>query len=53
MTIKYQSQMEGIEALGGTDKARATFIAFQKQLYRKVAEQAALHVASATDKREV
>jgi type I restriction enzyme R subunit len=40
IALKYHSQMEGIEALGGTDKARATFIEFQKQLYRKEAERA-------------
>jgi type I restriction enzyme R subunit len=34
LAIKYQSQMEGIEVLGGTDKARATFIGFQRELYR-------------------
>jgi type I restriction enzyme, R subunit len=34
LAIKYQSQMEGIEALGGTEKARATFIGFQRELYR-------------------
>jgi hypothetical protein len=31
-----------IDALGGTDKARATFIEFQRQPYRKEAEQVAL-----------
>jgi type I restriction enzyme R subunit len=34
LAIKYHSQMEGIEALGGTEKARATFIGFQRELYR-------------------
>ena len=34
LAIKYQSQMEGIEALGGTERARATFIEFQRELYR-------------------
>jgi type I restriction enzyme R subunit len=34
LAIKYQSQMEGIEALGGTERARATFIGFQRELYR-------------------
>ncbi len=34
LAIKYRSQMEGIEALGGTEKARATFIGFQRELYR-------------------
>jgi type I restriction enzyme R subunit len=34
LAIKYQSQMEGIQALGGTDRARATFIDFQRELYR-------------------
>jgi len=33
LAIKYQSQMEGIQALGGTEKARATFIGFQRKLY--------------------
>jgi len=33
LAIKYHSQMEGIEALGGTEKARATFIGFQLELY--------------------
>jgi type I restriction enzyme R subunit len=33
LTIKYHSQIEGIEALGGTEKARATFIGFQLELY--------------------
>jgi hypothetical protein len=33
VAIKYHSQMEGIEALGGTEKARATFIGFQRELY--------------------
>jgi len=33
LAIKYQSQMEGIEALGGTEKARVTFIGFQRELY--------------------
>jgi type I restriction enzyme R subunit len=34
LAIRYQSQMEGIEALGGTAKARSTFIGFQRELYR-------------------
>jgi type I restriction enzyme, R subunit len=38
IALKYHSQMEGIEALGGTAKARATFIEFQKQLYRNDAD---------------
>lgn len=42
LSLKYQSQMDGIEALGGTDKARATFIEFQRQLYRRDTEAAAL-----------
>lgn len=33
LAIKYQSQMEGIQALGGTERARATFIGFQRELY--------------------
>jgi len=33
LAIKYQSQLEGIEALGGTEKARSTFIDFQRELY--------------------
>jgi type I restriction enzyme R subunit len=37
IAIKYHSQIEGINALGGTDKARTTFIEFQKQLYRREA----------------
>jgi type I restriction enzyme R subunit len=40
IALKYHSQMEGIEALGGNAKARATFIEFQRQLYRKEAEKA-------------
>jgi type I restriction enzyme R subunit len=38
LAIKYHSQMEGIEALGGTDKARATFIGFQRELYSAAVE---------------
>ena len=38
VAIKYHSQMEGIEALGGTERARATFIGFQRELYRAKAE---------------
>jgi type I restriction enzyme R subunit len=38
LAIKYQSQMEGIEALGGTENARATFIGFQRELYRATAK---------------
>ena len=33
LAIKYQSQMDGIQALGGTERARATFIGFQRELY--------------------
>src|ERR1019366_1849141 len=33
LAIKYQSQMEGIEALGVTEEARSTFIGFQRELY--------------------
>ena len=33
VTIKYHSQMEGIQALGGTERAPATFIGFQRELY--------------------
>ena len=36
LAIKYHSQKEGIEALGGTAKARATFIGFQRELYRGI-----------------
>lgn len=39
LAIKYQSQMEGIQALGGTDRARATFIGFQRELYRSSVER--------------
>src|ERR1017187_1450420 len=35
LAIKYHSQMEGIEALGGTERARATFIGFQRELYSR------------------
>ena len=35
LAIKYQSQMEGIQALGGTGKARETFFGFQQKLYSK------------------
>jgi type I restriction enzyme R subunit len=35
LAIKYQSQMEGIEALGGTERALATFMGFQRELYRR------------------
>jgi type I restriction enzyme R subunit len=38
IAIKYHSQMEGIEALGGTEKARATFIGFQRDLYSRRAQ---------------
>ena len=41
LAIKYQSQMEGIEALGGTEKARATFLGFQKELYSASADLSA------------
>ncbi|HXK40288.1 MAG TPA: type I restriction-modification enzyme R subunit C-terminal domain-containing protein, partial [Candidatus Paceibacterota bacterium] len=33
ISIKYHSQMEGIATLGGTEKARATFVGFQRHLY--------------------
>ena len=33
LAIKYHSQMEGIQALGGTEKARSAFIGFQRELY--------------------
>lgn len=39
ISIKYHSQMEGIATLGGTEKARATFVGFQKHLYGEAAEQ--------------
>jgi type I restriction enzyme R subunit len=39
LAIKYQSQMEGIQALGGTEKARATFIEFQRELYRAATQR--------------
>ena len=39
LAIKYQSQMEGIEALGGTEKARGTFIGFQRELYKADAKR--------------
>jgi type I restriction enzyme, R subunit len=39
LAIKYQSQMEGIDALGGTAKARETFISFQCELYRAAVER--------------
>jgi type I restriction enzyme, R subunit len=39
LAIKYQSQMEGIEVLGGTERARATFIEFQRELYRPSVER--------------
>jgi type I restriction enzyme R subunit len=35
LAIKYHSQMEGIQALGGTGKARETFFGFQQKLYSK------------------
>jgi type I restriction enzyme R subunit len=35
LAIKFHGQMEGIQALGGTDKARATFIEFQRELYSR------------------
>ena len=38
LAIKYHTQMEGIEALGGTERARSTFIGFQRELYRAKAE---------------
>lgn len=34
LAIRYHSQMEGIEALGGTDRAISTFLGFQKELYK-------------------
>jgi type I restriction enzyme R subunit len=34
IAIKYHSQSEGIDRLGGTERARATFIGFQRELYR-------------------
>jgi type I restriction enzyme R subunit len=40
LAIKYQSQMEGIEALGGTQKARETFIGFQRELYSPSVDRA-------------
>ena len=33
LALRYKSQMEGIDALGGTEKARATFVDFQRGLY--------------------
>lgn len=41
LAIKYHSQMEGIEALGGTEKARATFVGFQRELYRVAIDRVA------------
>jgi len=35
IAIKYQSQLEGIEKLGGVQKARSAFIGFQQDLYSK------------------
>ncbi len=35
IAIKYQSQVEGIEKLGGVQKARSAFIGFQRDLYSK------------------
>jgi len=39
LAIKYHSQMEGIAALGGTERARATFMGFQRELYSKAADR--------------
>lgn len=39
ISIKYHSQMEGIAKLGGTVKARDTFVGFQKHLYGSAAQQ--------------
>lgn len=33
LAIRYESQLEGVTALGGTGKARDTFIGFQHKLY--------------------
>ena len=38
LSIRYHSQMEGIEALGGTVKARDTFVGFQRALYQVPSE---------------
>jgi len=32
--LKYEALQDGLEALGGAEKARATFIDFQKYLYQ-------------------
>ena len=39
ISIKYHSQMEGIATLGGTEKARDTFVGFQRHLYGEAAKQ--------------
>jgi type I restriction enzyme, R subunit len=39
LAIKYHSQMEGINALGGVEKAKGVFVGFQHQLYREGFEQ--------------
>lgn len=38
ISIKYHSQMEGSATLGGTEKARGTFVGFQRYLYGESAE---------------
>jgi type I restriction enzyme R subunit len=37
LKLKYHEISDAAEALGGTDKIRQTFIAFQKYLYEKAA----------------
>ena len=42
LAIKYQSQKDGVDALGGTERALATFVDFQRELYSYAAERKAL-----------
>ena len=35
IAIKYGSQIEGITALGGTERAKRAFVGFQRELYRR------------------
>lgn len=42
LAIKYQSQKDGVDALGGTERAQATFVEFQKELYRRETERECL-----------
>ena len=41
LAIKYHTQIEGIESLGGTDKVINTFLGFQKELYKEDVQRSA------------